>query len=235
MFSFDSLTEGEGHQLRSDLRVALIGGGAAALVLTVIEIAVGRTNGWEAQALLNAGLPTIRFLCSSLMTASATTLALMLTLLSLSSGSDREIKRAHFERIRLIAFVDVVAFIGATILLSMLIVPFSEASDIQLKWYEAIYYVVTVASAMLSGLVVAVMLLLYAAVRDMITTIGPGDESPLLVDEESAEEAQAEAERSEAEADRSESEADRSEEAAEEAAEEAEEAAEEGGDTTSGP
>ena len=224
MFSFDALTEGEGHQLRSDLRVALIGGGVAALVLVVIRLTVGGLNGWEAKSLLDAALPTIRFLCSSLMTAAATTLALMLTLLSLSSGSDREIKRAHFERIRLIAFVDVVAFIGATLLLSMLVVPFSEASDIQMGWYEAIYYVVTVSSALLSGLVVAVMLLLYTAVRDMIDTIGPSDASPLLVDEEPAGKAQAEADRSEAEADRSEESAHEAEEAAEEAEDAAQQA-----------
>ena len=224
MFSFDALTEGEGHRLRSDLRIALIGGGVAALVLVIIRLAVGGLNGWEAKSLLDSALPTIRFLCSSLMTAAATTLALMLTLLSLGSGSERQIKRAHFERIRLIAFVDVVAFIGATLLLSMLIVPFSEASDIRVEWYEAIYYVVTVLSALLSGLVVAVMLLLYAAVRDMIDTIGPSDASPLLVEEEADGEARAEADRSKAEADRSEDAAEEAEDAAEDAEDAAEEA-----------
>ena len=215
MFSFDALTEGEGHRLRSDLRVALVGGGVAALVLVIIRLAVGGLNGWEAKALLDAALPTVRFLCSSLMTAAGTTLALMLTLLSLGSGSDRKIKRAHFERIRLIAFVDVVAFIGATLLLSMLIVPFSEATDIRVEWYEAIYYVVTILSALLAGLVVAVMLLLYAAVRDMIDTFGPGDESPLFEEPES--EARAEADRSQTEADRSEGAAEKAERAAENA------------------
>jgi len=218
MFSFDALTEGESHQVRSDLRVALIGGGIAALVLTVVEFSVGRTNSWEAKALLDAALPTIRFLCSSLMTAAATTLALMLTLLSLSAGTDREIKGAHFERIRLIAFVDVVAFIGATLLLSMLVVPFGEASDIPSRWYEGIYYTVTVSSSLLSGLVVAVMLLLYAAVRDMIDTVGPGDASPLVAAEKNgARAAQAEADRSEDAAEDAEEAADDAEEAADRA------------------
>ena len=113
----------------------------------------------------------------------------MLTLLSLSTGSDRTIKSAHFERIRLIAFVDVVAFVGATLLLAMLVVPFSEASDIPSGWYKGIYYGMTLSSSLLSGILVAVMLLLYAAVRDMIDTFSPGDTSP----EASAEEAQASA------------------------------------------
>lgn len=209
MFSFDALTSGDRHQLRADLRIALIGGAVAALIMGGVLFSVGSLSTWEARSLLEAALPTVRFLCSSLMTATATTLALMLTLLSLSTSSDRTIKSAHFERIRLIAFVDVVAFVGATLLLAILVVPFSEASDIPSGWYKGIYYSMTFFSSLLSGVLVAVMLLLYAAVRDMIDTVGPGDESPLYAEDDVSEASK---------------QADRSEQAAEDAKEAAEEA-----------
>lgn len=50
-----------------------------------------------------------------------------------------------------------------------------------------IYYTSAVMAAILGGVLVAVMLLLYAAVRDVITVVGPGDGSPLYADQEDAE------------------------------------------------
>lgn len=130
----DFLTDSDRHQLRADLRIALGGGAVAALVMGAVTLAIGNLSSFEARTLLEASLPTVRFLCSAVMTASATTLALMLTMLSLSAGSDRKIKGARFERIRQIAFVDVVAFVGATLLLVALVVPFAESSEIPAGW-----------------------------------------------------------------------------------------------------
>ena len=182
MFGLDVLTPGDQQQIRTDLRIALTGGGVAALVMAGVVLAVGNLTSFEARALLEASLPTVRFLCSSVMTASATTLALMLTMLSLSAGSEREIKRAHFERIRQIALVDVVAFVGATLLLVALVVPFAESSEIPAGWYVAIYYTSSLLASVLGGVLVAVMLLLYAAVRDLITLVGPSEDSPLYAE-----------------------------------------------------
>ena len=184
MLSLDDLTPGDQHQLRADLRIAGTGGVIAALVMGALVLAVGNLSPWEAQSLLEASLPTTRFLCSSVMAASATTLALMLTLLSLSAGVERDVKKSHYERIRQIALVDVVAFIGATLLLVTLVVPFGEASEIPSGWYIAIYYATSLLAAVLGGMLVAVMLLLYAAVRDLIATVGPGDGSPLYADDD---------------------------------------------------
>lgn len=183
MLGLDALTPNDQDRLRSDLRIALVGGLVAALTMGGLVVVVGNATSWEAKALLDASLPTTRFLCSSVMAASATTLALMLTLLSLSAGADREIKASHFERIRQIAFVDVVAFIGATLLLVALVVPFSESSEVPAHWYVGIYYASSLLSALLGGLLVAVMLLLYAAVRDLITVVAPGEQSPLYADD----------------------------------------------------
>ena len=188
MLSLSDLTPGDQDKIRSDVRVAGGGGAVAALVMGALVVTVGNLSPWKAQALLESSIPTIRFACSSVMAASATTLALMLTLLSLSAGADREIKGSHFERIRQVAFVDVVAFVGATLLLITLVVPFSETEEIPAGWYEGIYYTASLMAALLGGLMVAVMLLLYAAVRDLITVVGPGDESPIYADDEAGDE-----------------------------------------------
>lgn len=216
MLSLDDLAPHVQLSLRSDLRVALIGGVFTALLLAAISFAVGGLSGYEARLLLEAAMPTTRFLCSAVMTASATTLALMLTLLSISLGSERALRGSHYERIRQIAFVDVVAFVGATVLLVAHIVPVGEAGDIPVGWYDGIYYTAATVAALLGGVLVAVMLLLYAAVRDLITTFGPGDAAPLL-----AEDAEDKAERAERDAQRAEDEADRAQDEAEQARDDA--------------
>ncbi len=183
MFSLSDLTPGDQHRLRTDLRVALFGGLVAALVMSAIVFVVGTVNSGQARALLEASLPTTRFLSSSVMTVSATTLALMLTLLSLSSGIDREIKASHYERIRQIAFVDVVAFVTATLLLVALVVPLNDATKIPSGWYVGIYYAISLLAAALGGVLVGVMFLLYAAVRDLIQVVA-GDDDQLVADED---------------------------------------------------
>lgn len=184
MLHLSDLTPGGQDKVRTDLRAAVGGGAMAALVMGAIVVVVGSVNSGQARVLLEASLPTTRFLASGVMTASATTLALMLTLLSLSTGVDRTLKRGHYERIRQIAFVDVVAFVGATLLLVVLVVPISDATEIPMRWYVGIYYGVSLLAAALGGVLVAVMLLLYAAVRDFILVIVGDDDSPLVDSDE---------------------------------------------------
>ena len=180
MLHLSDLTPGDRDQIRTDVRIALVGGVVAALVMGAIVFVVGSVNSGQARALLEASLPTTRFLASGVMTVSATTLALMLTLLSLSTGLDREIKRSHYERIRQIALVDV----AATLLLVGLVVPLGDATEIPAAWYVGIYYAVSLLAAAIGGVLVAVMLLLYAAVRDLIGVLTGDDDNPLVADDE---------------------------------------------------
>jgi hypothetical protein len=105
------------------------------------------------------------------MTASATTLALMLTLLSLSAGIDTKLELSHYRRIKQIALFDVIAFVGATVLLVTLIVPFGENISIPITWYTIIYYVVSIIAGVLGGMLVTVVIMLYTAVRDFIRVV----------------------------------------------------------------
>lgn len=183
MFDLSDLTPDDQHRLRADLRVAAIGGLVAAAVMAAVVITVGTVGAAEARSLLESSTPTVRSFCSTVMVVSASTLALMLTLLGLTTDTEAEIKSGHFARVRQIALVDACAFAGATLVLLALVIPFGEATEIPSGWYVGIYYASTLLAAAIGGAVIAVMILLYAAIRDLIVTFGPGDETPLLEDD----------------------------------------------------
>ena len=183
MLGLDALTPDDQTQIKSDIRFAAVGGTVAALAMVGVLVGVGVANSGNERLMVEAAMPSVRFLASSVMTVSATTLALMLTLLGLSTDIDGDVREGHFERVRQIALVDVCAFVLATVLLVIVVVPVNEASPIPTPWFTGVYYGVSVASSALGGGLVAVMLLLFAAIRDLIVVLGPGDENP-LVDEE---------------------------------------------------
>ncbi len=173
------------NEYHISLKHAAVGGAVVAVVMGGIALAVGLVGAGEARRLLQDTLPTTRFMCYAVMTTSATTLALMLTLVSLSTDDDRSLKSTHFQRIRRIALLAVVVFVGATVLLAAHAFPFGEAASIPSGWYVALYYVITGGAALLGGTIVSVMIILYTAARDLIVTLDPGTEAH-PVEEDSA-------------------------------------------------
>ena len=162
---------------------AFWGGGFAAVVLAGTIISVGSVGAHEAGVLLDSIQPTARFLGAGVLTASATTLALMLTLLGLSDNVAERLNDMHYIRIRFIALIDTAAFIGATGLLAILVIPFSEATEIEGGWYVIVYYLAVAASAILSGLMVTVVLMICKTIFDMTSLFISGTESLLVSDE----------------------------------------------------
>lgn len=204
-----------GPDVHVSLTRALGGGAVAAGIMSALLLLVGRVGAWEAEVLLSATLPTTRFLCSSVMTVSATILALMLTVIGISRGTERPIQASFYRRIQQVALLDVITFVASTILLLGLVVPFGEELEMPQGWYITIYYVVTIGSTLIGGLLVAVVLMLYGAVHDVVMLFW-SDESPVVDTEaekerKEAEEAKAEADRAEREAEHAEEEADRAE------------------------
>jgi hypothetical protein len=164
-----------------DLRQALIGGGIAAVIAGLGVGTTGVASGAEARALLESVLPTIRFLSSTVITASATILALMLTILNLSKGLDRQLTPAHYQRVRQISLLASVTIIAGTILLLFLSIPIGD-SEVLAGWYRPIYYGIVVTSSLVGGSQVAVVLMLLRSVDGLIS-IATGDESHLVEDD----------------------------------------------------
>lgn len=164
-----------------DLKRALFGGIIAASTALMGSYITGRVGGTEAISLLKAILPTTRFLASALMTASATILALMLTLLTLSHSSSSELKATHYRRVKQIAWIDSVGFVAATIFLMLLNMPLEEgAEQVPNHWFSTIYYFVLITSAILGGIIITVVLMLYNSVKTLIKVVNPEAGDPSL-------------------------------------------------------
>ncbi|MEZ5379564.1 MAG: hypothetical protein R2733_23890 [Acidimicrobiales bacterium] len=164
---------------RDDLRLALLGGVVAALVGFAGMAIVGTANSFQAQRLLDAVLPTVRFAASAYVAGGATVLALMLTLLTFSISHDREFRAEHYVRIRQIAQLTVGVIVGSVMLLMFLSFPIGEA-DVERSWYLWVYYAVLLGGAITGGTFISIVLMLYYAVRELIA-VGQNPEQSDLV------------------------------------------------------
>lgn len=179
---FESLTDSDQHRIRADLRIAITGAVIAAILMGGVELLIGNVGDWEARTLIQAAVPTLRVFASTVMIVTSSALALMLTIMGLTGNADREIRGGHFERIRQIGFAAAVVFIATAFLFTILIVSPTEMDGVPVGWNDVIYFSMTGLSAIISGAVVGIVILIYTAVRDIATTFGPGDETPLLED-----------------------------------------------------
>lgn len=155
-------------------RRALLGGILTAAVALGGQWMVGQVySGYEARQLLESLNSAALFLGSSVVTASATILALMLTLLSLTDQTDSDFDNDFYHRIKRIGLMATVAFSGGMILLLFLSVPIKESDNVPSRWFTIIYYILITFSAVLSGLLVSLVLMLFNAVTSLIDVVRP--------------------------------------------------------------
>lgn len=174
-----------GDPVKRDLILASVAGLATAGVAAGGAYSLGRISGFEAMALMEASLPTTRFLASAVMTSSATVLALMLTLLSFSSSAEFRLSSLHYSRVKGIALVVCISFVVSTLFLLLLNIPLGETDRVPNYWYDTLYYSVITTAAGLSGVIITVVLMLYLTVRAMIETI-VGEEPGWIAHEQEA-------------------------------------------------
>lgn len=156
-------------------RDALVAGGSgvfAAVVVGLGSYAVGSVGQREARVLLDSMMPTSRFLCSSVMAASATILALMLTVLSMTLNSEVDLKSTFYGRVQQIAFYDMLLLIVATCFLVVHCIPVTESSELPDWWFPTVYYLLLGTSAVMAGAMVAIVCMIYSAVVDVIQWLG---------------------------------------------------------------
>lgn len=164
---------------KRDATFALAAGIGATALMGLAAFLIGRVSGGEARVLVEAILPTSRFLCSAVMTATATILALMLTLLGMSVNAETDVNPVFYRRIKQIAFYDMIVLVAATSYLVVHCIPITKTDDVPTYWYSVIYYFVLVVSAGLGGAIVAIVSMLYAAVRDVIHALALDDDHEL--------------------------------------------------------
>ncbi|MDX1567321.1 MAG: hypothetical protein R3223_05930 [Longimicrobiales bacterium] len=164
-----------------DWTPTMAGAGVSGGAFLVTLFLLGRLGASEAISILEATLPTIRFLCSSAIAATSTVLALMLTLLGVTERTETRFEDSHYARIRQVATLCVIAMVVAIGLLLFMSVPISESQEL-IPWYEAIYYTTFVVSAGLGGVLVAVVLILRKAVLNVVRVASPHRESSAAKD-----------------------------------------------------
>ncbi|WP_046758921.1 hypothetical protein [Kordia jejudonensis] len=157
--------------------------GFLATVFTGLGIfLLGDLSGYEAKNLLKESLSGLNILCNTVVLASATILALLLTVLSVSSGSKNTIKKQHYLQVLNIAKFDVILFISALILFQFFNIPIMESNNVPTSWFDKIYWATLASTSIISGMMITVILMLYNAVTNLIAIIGLGDDHHMLSD-----------------------------------------------------
>lgn len=173
---------------KRDAFVASGAGIAAVLLVFAGAYFVGQATAFESRQLLDAIMPTSRFLFSGVMTATSTILALMLTLLGMTTGTNQRVAATFYRRIQQIAFYNMLLLVMSVVFLVLHCVPITESDEIPGWWYPAVYYFLLSASAVTAGGMVTVVLALYGAVRDLIHALGLETDVGIFIDEDELEE-----------------------------------------------
>lgn len=169
----------EGPELRS----AVIGGAMTAIIAFGGLVAVGRISPFRAIALLEAIVPTIRFLSSATLTGGITLLALMLTLLSFTATHTEDFTDVHYDRIRQISSLDALLIILSMVVLMVLSVPLEEAETLR-RVYTWVYFTVVLLMSLLGGLLIAIVVMVNSTIRGLLRALHPDHDSPLIHSEE---------------------------------------------------
>lgn len=153
---------------------ALFGGILTAIIALVGQWFIGRNySGEQAQYLLQAINNSALWLGGSVVTASATILALMLTMLSLSDSTKIDFDKVFFRRIEQIGLMTTISLAGGILLLLFLSIPLQASKNVPNQSFTIIYYILIVVLALLAGLLITVVLMLLNAIRSLIEGVKP--------------------------------------------------------------
>jgi hypothetical protein len=162
------------HILFIGAKRALVGGLLAAGVAVFGQLLVGQIySGTEARQLMDAMVPSARAAGTGVVSATATIMALMLTMLSLSRHATSRLESVFFKRVERIGLLCTVALISGSLLLLILSVPLEESQNVPQTWFTIMYYALIVLTAAVVAMLVAIVLMLYNAMESLIHVLRP--------------------------------------------------------------
>ena len=145
-----------------------------AVVAIVQPLLTGRIyNEAESLQLLEGIRESSLYLSSAIATASVTTLALMLTLLSLASQADTDFDYETYKGIELIGRISTATFIGSVTQLLILSFPLGEYENIGEAWFKGLYYALSSLNGLLTGLMIVGVLVLFDTIITLIKKLSP--------------------------------------------------------------
>ncbi|MEE4289049.1 MAG: hypothetical protein V2J14_06745 [Erythrobacter sp.] len=130
----------------------------------------------EARELIEALSGSALYLGSAIAGSAATTLALMLTLLGLVRRLNEDFDKDMYRRIDQIAVLSTGLLGGSVVMLLMMTLPIGEFENVPVTWFAILYEVLFWLVVALSAALLALVMLLYTAIRTLIANITPGDE-----------------------------------------------------------
>ena len=169
-------------KLSTELKGALLGGAVIFIGLLGGVILVGNVGDFQALRLIEATLPTARFLAAAGVGAGMTVLALMLTLIGITSSSDLTFSERHFRRIRNVNFLAIALIVVSVSVLVVLAIPIEEVEELS-SYYSVLYYTLAAMVSLLGGLVVATSLMIGGTVNGLVEMARPDGDSRLVSDQ----------------------------------------------------
>ncbi|KLE35256.1 hypothetical protein [Aurantiacibacter luteus] len=124
------------------------------------------------EALANAGL----YLGSAIVTASITTLALMLTLIGMIKRMDAEFDTQTYRNIDLIARLATASLMIGLVVLLAFTLPVGEFDEMPDDWFVRLYDGLFASCVVMVGLVGATVTVLYRTLRRVIELMTPGED-----------------------------------------------------------
>lgn len=165
--------KGPGFYSRGDMW-AVAAGLFSVAVAVGVRFGVGTAyNAYEARKLMHSLVDGSLYLVSTTGTASATIVALMLTLLGLATSVDHTFSRALYGQIRWISILAGTTLAGSVVTLLLMSIPLEDSDEFPHELIPAVYYTVSGLVAALSGLLIAVVVMLVTAVLGLIRTLAP--------------------------------------------------------------
>ncbi|APG59557.1 hypothetical protein [Christiangramia salexigens] len=171
---------------------AIVGGIVSTVVMATGTFILGQISGYKALELLKNSMSGINMLCNTVILGSTTILALMLTLLGLSRSSESTLNKRHYKDVLMIAKSVTILILAAVITFLMLNLPISESEEVQKSWYQIIYFSSLGLASILGGGFIAIVMMLYGTIANVILIVGLNKTDHPLVSSEDAEEAKKE-------------------------------------------
>ena len=139
--------------------------------------AIGRIySSGEAINLLETLAQSGLYLGSASATASATTLALMLTLIGMVRRVDKDFDQSVYQNVNRISQLATASLLASLLLLLALVFPIGEFEDLPNSWYPTMYDVMFAWTTVTVGLLASTVIMLYQTIRQVLVKITPGDE-----------------------------------------------------------
>lgn len=152
----------------------LIGGTSAALIAIGSRYLIGAVySAADAVQLIESLSRSGLYLGAAIATSCATILALMLTLLGFANRLDAEFDHTVYQRIDRIGLMSTLGMCGSLLLLLTLSLPVGEFEEMPTRWFPVLYNVLIVLVGLLTGLLIATVLLLFSTLRRVVAEVVP--------------------------------------------------------------